>query len=180
MGQVNFIKNIYQAIPYISAFITIFLLYSKGIQEAVILVLLAINFITLYIKKENIKLNAWFFNTVIYILGMYSVFANSYVLNENLRILLQICYCLVVFVVEQLLLRNTKNEFLQKSSIVISIINMAIIYIESNNELIIKPFIIAIIEGILLLSAFAESKEKGKLIGQPLKNTCGTLEIVVY
>ncbi len=172
MGQVNFIKNIYQAIPYISAFITIFLLYSKGIQEAVILVLLAINFITLYIKKENIKLNAWFFNTVIYILGMYSVFANSYVLNENLRILLQICYCLVVFVVEQLLLRNTKNEFLQKSSIVISIINMAIIYIESNNELIIKPFIIAIIEGILLLIAFAESKEKGKLILSYLIPSC--------
>lgn len=172
VGQINFIKNMYKAIPYISAFITIFLLYSKGIKEALILALLAVNFIILYMKKENVKLNACLFNTVIYIFGMYCVFANLYILNENLGILLQICYCLVVFVVEQMLLRNTKNEFLKKSSMVISIINMAIIYIESNNELIIKPFMIAMIEEVLLLLAFAESKEKGKLVLSYLIPSC--------
>ncbi len=67
IGQISFIKNMYQTIPYISAFITIFLLYNKGIKEIIILALLAINFIVLYIKKENIKLNAYLFNIVIYI-----------------------------------------------------------------------------------------------------------------
>jgi len=172
IGQISFIKNMYQTIPYISAFITIFLLYNKGIKEIIILALLAINFIVLYIKKENIKLNAYLFNIVIYIFGMYCIFINSDILNENLKILLQICYCLMVFLVEQVLLRNTKNEFLQKSSMVISIINMAVIYLESNNELIIKPFIIVIIEEILLLIAFAESKEKGELILSYLIPSC--------
>lgn len=173
IGKIEFIKNIYNGIAYISGFITLMCLEDVSLKVVSILMLLAINYILLYRKKEHTILNSYLFNITIYIFGWY--FINSEIINENLRILSQIGYILIVFVTEQLLLRNTKNEYLKKSSMVIAIMNMAIIYFESfgyYSEIFVKPYMVAIIEEVLLLIAFVESKEFGKEILSFLIPSC--------
>ncbi len=171
----NFVQYMYRTIAYISSIVVIWFLSDISLVITPILILLAINYFLIYMKRKTV-LDAYLFNIVLYIIGVYFKF-NFQKINISLKLFIEIAYILIVFLIERMILKFYKDENLQKSSMIMSIISVAMVYFECSDyrNIFIKPYMIAIIEEILLIVAFIGSKENGKNILSYLIPCCFAL-----
>lgn len=165
-NKIELLNYFYNGIPYIIGVVAIF---SFGISSGYMLVLLpiiAINFLLLQIKKENSLLNAYLFNISLYAFGIYFSLIYNINISENLKIIISIVYTCVALLIESVIFTKIKDEKLLKGAMVISLISVALIYFKTliyKNE-IIKPFMVSIIETLLMVLIFIKSKESGKKV----------------
>lgn len=173
LGKIAFIQYLTKAIPYIVGFFTLINLSEISFLTLLILVVLDINYLLNYIRNKNNVFDCYLFNIVLYMIGLYFTY-NLEALNESFKLAIEICYISIIFLVERLLVTTYKDFNLEKSSMIVSITSIAVIYIErlGYTDIFINPYMIAIIQEIFLLFAFIGSREVGKKITSYLIPSC--------
>lgn len=162
----NIFEYIYNGIPYIISFFTVFDLWQSSGHIVILLLLITINFIILELKNSKLSYS-YIFNIALNVFGLYLI--NNYKLEFSLPIkqVLSLVYILVVFVLENVLLIKQKNSTnLKKSCTVINLITIGILHMDSFNleVYILKPYVIALVELVMLMIAYIKSKGIGKEI----------------
>ena len=124
---------------------------------------LAINFIELEIKDSDITY-ASAFNLFLFLFGYSLIFKPSFQLTDSTRQVCVILFTIAVYIIENLLVRNLKeNQNLEKSIRIFSLISLGFVYINTiieNNTLAIQSYVIAILVEVLLVLNFFKSKNK--------------------
>ena len=164
LGKIDLLEYFYNGIPYISGIVVIcFLSTEKNIFLIPLLVVLAFNFLLLKRIGKNEILNTYILNIVIYILGFYIIFSLLEI-SKNLEIILVTIYTVLIWGIEEYLSKVFKDKDLSKSSLFIAIIVIGIIYIYclTQSNLVLKPYMLSIIEMILLACGLLKSSPKEK------------------
>lgn len=166
-NNIELLHYFYNGIPY-SLGIYIGIISLSNITSSVymisLIILLAINFLLLYKNKKSDLTNAYLFNITLYYLGFYLIFIHDFgiQISSNTKVIIAIIYFIMTLIFEAMLSRNDKN--LNKSSMVINLISIALMYLElvDNKSVTIKPFIITGIECGLMLLMYIKSDQEGK------------------
>lgn len=162
--KIDLLSYFYKSIPYIVGIISICFIFEFDKFMIVLLPLLAINF---WLTKN--KLNCYLFEIIIYTFGFY--IAWNICILENLKIIFSTVYVLLVFLLEQMILY--KNKELAKNSVIISSIFVALIYLNVLNiNVFIKPYMISIVEMLILFIGFIKSNKTEKSIFGYLISIC--------
>lgn len=157
-------KIFYNIIPTIIAVILIPKLATKNVMTIFVLMLLAINFIILEFKKTNM-FYSYMFNIILVTFGMYTGFILNDSLGTNISHLLVLSCVVLAYIIENKLFAKNKRENITNSSTVITILALGILHIESHvNTNLIAPYIISIIQIIILINTYMKSKSIGKNI----------------
>lgn len=164
--NVDMLKYFYNGIPCITGIFAIVELFSSSFYMFFILPLLMINFLLLYFKKKDNLQNAYLFNISLYAFGLYVtlLYRYSFDISNGIKFIISIVYAISAFVIEGILLR--KEENLIKSSMVVSLISIGIIYLRTLvvETTFIKSYMVAGLETLLMLLVYMKSKEDGKNI----------------
>lgn len=173
IAVISFIQYITKAIPYITTLFIVVSLSDISMLTLLMLILLDINYLLNYIKDKKAILDCYLFNIIIYMIGLYLTY-NFEGLNESFKLVLEMCYVLIVFLIERMVVKTYKDKNLEKSSMIVSILAIAGVYLESYEyvDIFIKPYMIAIVEELFLIFAFIGSKETGKKILSYLIPSC--------
>ncbi len=171
--KINFIQYLTKAIPYITTFFILINLSDISLLTFLALIILAINYLLNYIKDKNMVLDCYLFNIILYMIGLYFTY-NFENLNESFKLVFEICYVLIVFLIERMIVKTYKDKTIEKSSMIVSILTIGAIYLESFEyvDIFIKPYMIAIVEELFLISAFIGTKETGKKVLSYLIPSC--------
>lgn len=160
----NIFIYVYNFIPAIITFIAIVMLWEQSKSMILMLILLAINFLILELKKSR-KIYSYIFNILLVVLGLYSVIIFNTELGPNASHLLALAYVMLLCIIENLLLTKTNRKNLVNSVNVVTVSTIGILHIESFiNTNIIAPYIISILQIILLIIIYIKSKFIGKNI----------------
>lgn len=159
IGKIRFIKIMYSAIAYITGFITLFCLYEFTVEVLVILIFLALNFLLLYRKNRNNILNSYLFSIVLYLLGIY--FSGITIYNETIKVAVEMCYIIFVYIIGRIVLKLNKDENLLKSIMLLGILSMSGVYLEiyGFNNIFISPVITAILLVVMSVISYMTVKE---------------------
>lgn len=173
ISKINFIQYTTKAIPYIVAFFILINLSEISMLTLLILIVLDINYLLNYIKNRNRILDGYLFNIIIYMIGLYFTY-NFEGLNESFKLVIEMCYVLIVFLIERMIVKIYKDKNIEKSAIIVSILAIGAIYLESFEyvDIFIKPYMIGIVEETFLIFAFIGSRETGKKILSYLIPSC--------
>lgn len=159
--QLELINYFYTGIPYLAGIISIGYVFESNSYMLLLMPLLMINFFLLNKKNE---INAYLFNIVLYVFGLYFSFTYEFgvEINEGIKVLFGTLYTIAVLVAEGFLFRNEGNII--KSSMIVSMCSIGIIYLRTINvgTTFIKPFMISALEAMLMLFIYIKSKETGK------------------
>ena len=163
-SNIELLKYFYNGIPYISGIILFLQMLESSIYMMVIIPLLAINFFLLQLKKENTVVNSYLFNIALYFFGIYISTIYETEISINIRLIFAIVYVFSALIIENLLCKNDEN--IRKSSMIVSVASLGIIYLNSlfEENAIVKPYIISIFEIVLMLMIFMKSKTEGKTV----------------
>ena len=166
-AKIELLKYFYNGIPYILGVLAIPCVFETDPHMLAIIPLLTINYLLLYLKKDNTISNAYLFNIALYVFGIYLTVVYEYALiniNNEIRIILGIIYAIVVMILEGIM--SKKDHNLIKSSMVVSLLTVALMYVVSltKETNYIKPYFISAIEAVLMLLVYMKSKQEGKNI----------------
>lgn len=164
----DLLKYFYIGIPYIVGILAICSFEEVTIYMLFLLIALAINFYLLYTKVFSNLVNAYLFNISLFSIGLYFVTIYAQNLDTNLKVISGIIYIILILVIEAYNFITNKDEKIMKSAMVTSLISMTITYFWvidlKNQSLLIKPFVVSLIETVLMLAMFIKSKQIGKKI----------------
>ena len=163
--NIDLLKIFYNGIPVIAGLYGIGLLFNGEAEMFLIIPLLAINYLFLYIKKENTILNAYLFNISLYAFGIFAslIFDYSFEVLNSIRVILGIIYTIAISIIVGVV--SNKDNNLIKSSMVTSLVAVGIMGIRTldNDTGFVKTYMVAIVEMILMFLAYVKSSEKGKV-----------------
>lgn len=167
------IKNIYSILPYICSGMLLFILENINIFIPINLIILAINYGILAVIDKK-KINSYLLNIVINILGVYLIWNNNTHLTISLKIAATLLYSICVYIVENIILIGQKRNDLKVACSIVTLILLGMLFIESYEELqsFIRPYIISLIQLIILTISYVQSKELGKKITSLLIPIC--------
>lgn len=173
IAKISFIQYITKAIPYITTLFVLGNLSDISMLTLLILIILDMNYLLNYIKDKNAILDCYLFNIILYMIGLYLTY-NFEGLNESFKLVFEMCYILIVFLIERMIVKTYKDKNIEISSMIVSILAIAGVYLESYEyvDIFIKPYMIAIVEELFLISAFIGSKETGKKVLSYLIPSC--------
>lgn len=158
-----FIK-VYNFIPGIITFVAITMLGEQNKTMIFMLGLLAINFLMLELKNSQ-DIYSYMFNISLTVFGIYTVSIYSNLLGTNISHLLVLCFVLLLYFVENMLLMKSKRENLINSLSVVTIVAMGILHIESFvNKSLVASYMISILQMLILVITYMKSKSTGKNI----------------
>ncbi len=158
-----FIK-VYNFIPAIITFVAIIMLGEQTKTMIFMLALLAINFLILELKNSQ-KIYSYMFNVFLTIFGIYTVSIFSDLLGTNISHLLALCFALLLYIIENMLLIKSNRKNLINSLSVVTISTIGILHIESfANTSIITPYMISILQMLILAITYIKSKSIKKNI----------------
>lgn len=162
--NIDLLKYFHNSIPYIAGIFLVLQMFESSVYIIVIIPLLAINLFLLKLKKENIVLNSYLFNITLYFFGIYISTIYETEISINIRLIFAIIYIFSVLIIENSVCKNDEN--IRKSSMIVSIASLGIIYLNSlfGEKTIIKSYIISIFELVLMLMIFMKSKIEGKKV----------------
>lgn len=164
--SLELMKYFYNGIPYIIGLLAVSVVFTTTSYMLWILPLLGVNFLLLYLKKEDTIQNAYLFNISVFLFGLYITLVYDYKFEiiRSVQVLLGILYTLIALVIEGIIFRKDTNII--KSSMVVSMVSIGIMYFRSifiENEFL-KPYMVALIEAALMTLVYFKSKEQGKQI----------------
>ena len=164
--SLELMKYFYNGIPYIIGLLAISVVFTTTSYMLWILPLLAVNFLLLYLKKDGTIQNAYLFNISVFLFGLYITLVYDYKVEmiRSVKVVFGILYTLFALVIEGIIFRKDTN--LIKSSMVISMVSIGIMYFRSifiENEFL-KPYMVALFETLLMTLVYFKSKELGKQI----------------
>ena len=165
-NDIELLKILYNGIPIVTGLYALSLLGDGTVELFFMLPLLTINFLQLYVQKENSLLNAYLFNISLYIFGIFAslIYEYSFEVLNSIRIILGIIYTISISVIVGVIANKDYN--LIKSSMVLSLISIGIIGVRTleNDTGFVKTYMVALVEVILMFLAYLKSKDDGKAI----------------
>lgn len=160
----NIFIKIYNCIPAIISLIAISMLFEQSKSMIFMLALLAINFLILELKNSQ-KVYSYMFNIFSMVFGIYTISIFRVILGTNISHLFVLCFILLFYIIENMILLESKRENLINSLTVVTLSTMGILHIESfANISIITPYIISILQILILIITYIKSKSIGKNI----------------
>lgn len=159
LGKVKFINYMNIVIAYISGFISLFYLYKYDIVILVDLIFLILNFLLLYRKNKKNLLNGYLFSIFLCLIGIY--FAEMSMYTETLKVAIEICYIVLVYLIGTIILKLYNDENLLKALMLIAIFSMTGVYFEvcTFDKILVSPVIVSLIQVIMTLVAYVSVKE---------------------
>jgi len=158
-----FIK-VYNFIPIVMTVIAIAMLEEQSKAMLVMLTLLAGNFLILEFKKSQ-RIYSYMFNICMIVFGIYTVNIFNDMLGDNIRDVLVLCFIILLYIIENILLIGSKKVNLKNSLTVVTLVTIGILHIDSfENMSRIAPYIFSVLQIILLIITYIKSKERGKNI----------------
>ena len=158
-----FIK-VYNFILVIITLLAIPLLFEQSITMVFMLLLLAINFLILELKN-SLKIYSYMFNIFMTVFGIYTIFTFDDILVRDTTHFLILCFTLLLYIIENMLLINANQRNLQKSLTVVTISTLALLHIESFiHPSLMTPYIISIVQLIILIITYIKFKSLKKNI----------------
>lgn len=163
LEKIDLLKYFYNIIPYISFVISLFFINSAHILMLFVILLLAINFFLLSKVKNNSLTELYFFNIAIYFLGIYFSYTFLKLIPISLKQILSVIYIIFIFVIQEKL-TNFKKTNLQLHIASVFLGMICIQSIELENIVILKPFMLLLIEMLLLIVGIMKSEKLEKSI----------------
>lgn len=164
MTQKDIFIKIYNCIPAMISLIAIRMLGEQDKSMIFMLALLAINFLILEIKNSQ-KIYSYLFNIFLTVSGVYAISIYSNILGTNISHLFILCFVLLLYIIENMILLESNRKNLINSLTVVTLSTMGILHIESFvNTNIITPYIISILQILILIITYIKSKLIGKNI----------------
>ena len=158
-----FIK-VYNIIPSIFSLVAISMLWQESKIMILMLALLAINFLILELKNSK-KIYSYMFNILLNSVGIYTIIIFGDILGTNISQLFALCFVVLSYIIQNMILEETKRENLINSLTVVTFLTMEILRIESfGNISIVTPYLISILQIIILIITYIKSKLTGKKI----------------
>ena len=158
-----FIK-VYNIIPAIISLVAISMLWQESKIMIFMLALLAINFLILELKNTK-KIYSYMFNILLTGVGIYTIFIFNNILGTDISHLFALCFILLLYIIENMLLMESKRKNILDSLTVVTLSAMGILHIESFvNTSIVTPYLISILQVIILIITYIKSKLIGKNI----------------
>ena len=146
---------------YIALFVSVLLLIENSWINVLVLVLLALNFLLLYLKFDEKGLAPYLFNIILYIIGFYVAFKLLDGLSNTMQLLTALVYCTFISVFESVVINDNHRYIELKSSItIVNLIAFAVLYVAAvllKSEFI-KPYMIALVGEVYLIRALTEYK----------------------
>ena len=162
-----FIK-IYNIIPTVITFIAIIQFYEKTNFMAFMIVLLAINFLILELRN-NKPIYSYMFNILLMVSGIYTLQLYQGSLGTDLYYIFALSYILLAYALENFLLNGKDKKYLVESLAVVTLVMIGLLHFESFiNTNVIKPYVISVIQLVLLAITYKRSSELGKMISSIL------------
>lgn len=165
-SNIELLKIFYNAIPELCGLYVICTFILGEAELFLLLLLLTINFFLLYTKKENSIKNAYLFNISLYAFGIFAslIFEYPFQVLNSIRVILGTIYTISISVIVGVVSNRDKN--LIKSSMVISLITIGIMWIKTVEEKcgFVEPYMISIIEFCFMFLIYLKSGNKGKNI----------------
>lgn len=164
--KIQFIEIVTYALPYFCGISILSMIYSKEADLLVDLILLSINFILIYACNKKNNINAWLFNISLYITGLYLVFRVLGSLPDDIKIILSTVYAVMMFIIEEVFVVSDTD--LRKSSMVASMVSVGYTFCMAEVAQIhltyIKPYMVAIVEELLMIMAYARSEKSTRIV----------------
>lgn len=154
---------IYINIPYVIGVISVFYIFFSNVYMLIVLPLLSINF-WLTKSSYNEKINSILTNISVYLFGLYTAIVLDIDISGNLKLIFSIIYW---FCISVLNLIFVQDENMNKSSRIISLISGGLIFAQCTmyyESYFVKPYIISLIELMLLVVYFITSEEDEKSV----------------
>lgn len=156
--------KLYNFIPVIITVVAALKLAEQDIMMIFMLILLAINFFILELKKSKM-IYSYMFNIMLMTFGIYTGVILNDSLGTDISHLLVFSFVVLLYIIENMLLANNNRENLLNSLTVVTISTMGILHIESFiNTNIITPYVISLFQTIILIITHIKSKSIGKNI----------------
>lgn len=155
-------KYVYNSIPAIIMLISMILICNQSKTMIFVLVLLALNYLILEFKK-SLKIYSYIFNALLVAVGLYFAFAFNMQLGSNNSHLFALFYVIALYVIENLILLKSNRKNMQNSLSVATLLAIAGLHVESFiNTNIVAPYIVSILQIILLTITYIKTKSIGK------------------